>query len=92
MSNPYVKFGVVALVLFVVLAVPSLWLFGGSLFGVALAYLVAINVATYLIYRYDKQIAGKGRTRVKIFSDEILGYCCGTGDSYCGVAGFLTQR
>lgn len=64
MSNPYVKFGVVALVLFVVLAVPSLWLFGGSLFGVALAYLVAINVATYLIYRYDKQIAGKGRTRV----------------------------
>ena len=64
MSNPYVKFGVVALVLFVVLTVPLLWLFGGSLFGVVLAYLLAINVATFLIYRYDKQVAGKGRTRV----------------------------
>jgi len=64
MSNPYIKFGIVALVLFVVLSVPLLWLFGGSFFGVVVAYLVAINVATFLIYRYDKQVAGKGHTRV----------------------------
>ena len=64
MKNPYVKFGVISLVLFIVLSVPLLWLFGGSIFGVVLAYFVAVNVATYLIYQYDKKVGGKGPTRV----------------------------
>ena len=64
MNNPYVKFGVAALVLFVALAIFLLWLFGGLSSGVALIYLGAINVATYLMYWYDKRIAGSGKTRV----------------------------
>ena len=89
MSNPYVKFGVVALVIFVVLSVPLLWLFGGSFFGVALAYLLAINVATYLIYRYDKKIAGKGSTRVP---ENILLLLAAVGGSPAAFAAMSTLR
>ena len=89
MKNPYVKFGVISLVLFIVLSVPLLWLFGGSIFGVVLAYFVAVNVATYLIYRYDKKVAGKGPTRVP---ENILLLLAAVGGSPAAFIAMSTLR
>ncbi|HXV44880.1 MAG TPA: DUF1294 domain-containing protein [Anaerolineae bacterium] len=63
-SNPYARFGWLGLGLALLIAmVIMLWL-GFSGWVLALAWLVAINLVTLIVYRYDKAIAGGESTRV----------------------------
>jgi uncharacterized membrane protein YsdA (DUF1294 family) len=62
-SNPYARFGVLSLG-FVLLAGIVALLVGLDGWLVGLVVVLAVNVITLVLYRYDKAIAGGGQTRV----------------------------
>lgn len=64
-ANPTYRFGLSSLGFILLLGgLATLWLTGVSLLGLIIAWLLAINIITLLIYRYDKLIAGKLYLRV----------------------------
>jgi uncharacterized membrane protein YsdA (DUF1294 family) len=64
-TNPTYRFGLLSLGLILLLGgLATLWLTGASLLGLIIAWLIAVNIITLLIYRYDKLIAGQPRLRV----------------------------
>ena len=59
MANPYWRFGLLSLgSAFVLALVLSL------AFSPIVAWLVSVNIAAVILFRYDKSVAGSGRTRV----------------------------
>lgn len=64
-ANPYIRFGLISISLIVVIAVVLVgWIPGLSWLGLLFAGVVAVNVITFSVYRYDKGIAGGQRPRV----------------------------
>ena len=81
--SPYLLFSLVAVAIVLVIAIPLiLWLNLGWLW----AYLIGINVATFALYGYDKNVAGGDATRVP---ERILHLCELLGGT---PAGFIGQR
>jgi uncharacterized membrane protein YsdA (DUF1294 family) len=63
--NPFYRFGLLSLGLTLLLVgVGAIGLTGFSGLGLVAAWLLAINLITLLVYRYDKFIAGRQQTRV----------------------------
>ena len=60
-SNPYVFYGVIFFALAIAGAL-AIWIILN--WDVLIAWLISITAVTFLAYRYDKMIAGSGRTRV----------------------------
>ena len=60
-ASPYARFGLISLVLIVVVVgVVTVWAPGFFWWGL----LLAVNVITLMVYRYDKAIAGGAQMRV----------------------------
>ena len=59
--SPYLTFSLVAVVIVLVVMVGLMWLFKLTWLW---PYLIGINVATFVLYGYDKSIAGGESTRV----------------------------
>lgn len=62
-ANPYYRFTIFGLgvpLLAIILAAVARF----SLFGIVIVWLVAINLTTVIVFRYDKGIAARGFTRV----------------------------
>jgi uncharacterized membrane protein YsdA (DUF1294 family) len=62
--NPYYRFGFLSLGLALFLMIIIIGFYGLSRSVISLAWLLAINLVTLLVYRYDKLVAGRGYTRV----------------------------
>jgi uncharacterized membrane protein YsdA (DUF1294 family) len=62
--SPYYRFGLLSLGLAILLMITIIGFYGVSWGAILLAWLMAINLVTLLVYRYDKFVAGKGHTRV----------------------------
>jgi uncharacterized membrane protein YsdA (DUF1294 family) len=63
--NPIYRFALLSLgLVLVLLAAVRTWLPGLLNLGLGLVWLLAINITTLLVYRYDKSIAGRSETRV----------------------------
>lgn len=64
-ANPYTRFGIIIAGLIVVMVVILTVLIPGfAWWGLLLAWLLAVNIITFIVYRYDKAIAGGSQTRV----------------------------
>lgn len=61
--NPYYRFGLLSLGLALLLMVTIIGFYGPSWSVIILAWLLAVNLVTLLVYRYDKLVAGRGYTR-----------------------------
>ena len=72
-TSPYLAFSLVAIAIVLIVTLPLwLWLHWGWLWS----YLIGINVATFLLNAYDKNVAGSERTRVPervLHGAELLG-------------------
>jgi uncharacterized membrane protein YsdA (DUF1294 family) len=62
--NPYYRFGLLSLGLALLLMVTITGFYGLSWSVMILAWLLAVNLVTLLVYRYDKLVAGRGYIRV----------------------------
>ena len=60
--NPYTRFALVALLVVLLITYLQLLLF--PTWDVVFAWLIAINVVTFVAFGYDKAVAPKGATRV----------------------------
>ena len=58
-SSPFLIFGVVSVVLMALITA-----YFSQTMNVLLAYFIAINLTTFILYGYDKVIAGSGRLRI----------------------------
>jgi uncharacterized membrane protein YsdA (DUF1294 family) len=82
-TSPYLVFSLVAVAIVLIIAIPLIWFLN---LGWLWAYLLGINVATIVLYWYDKSVAGGTTTRVPervLHGAELFG---GTP------AGFVGQR
>lgn len=80
-NSPYWTFSLVAVVIVLVIALPLVFWLG---IWWLWAYLIAINVATFVLYGYDKAVAGGEQTRVPervLHLAELLG---GTPAAFVG--------
>ncbi|MBK8050418.1 MAG: DUF1294 domain-containing protein [Anaerolineales bacterium] len=80
-SSPYWTFSLVAVAIVLVIALPLVFWLG---LWWLWAYLIAINVATFALYGYDKAVAGGEQTRVPervLHLAELLG---GTPAAFVG--------
>jgi uncharacterized membrane protein YsdA (DUF1294 family) len=71
--SPYWLFSLVTVAIVLIVALPLMFLLNWSWLW---SYLVAINVATFALYGYDKAVAGKGGRRVPevvLHGSELLG-------------------
>ena len=59
MANPYWRFGLLSLGSSFVLALVL-----SFAFSPIVAWLVSVNIAAIILFRYDKSVAGSGQTRV----------------------------
>ena len=76
--NPYRRFALVALL--AVLLITYLQLLWFPTWDVVFAWLIAINIVTFVAFGYDKTIASKGVTRVPeaiLLGLTLLGGCIG---------------
>ena len=76
--NPYTRFALVALLAVLLMTYLQLLLF--PTWDVVFAWLIAINVVTFVAFGYDKAVAPKGATRVPeaiLLLEVLTGACVG---------------